>query len=70
MSQTKVQLIEDGAVNSDAIENLSIDTIDIANGAVTSDKIADNLNGKGTRFVVKSTSPTTEGDNGDIWYVI
>lgn len=45
-----------------------IDTAQIADAAVTDAKIADGLNGKGTRTV--STSDPTGGSDGDIWYKV
>ncbi len=45
-----------------------IDTAQIVDAAVTNAKIADGLNGKGTRTV--STSDPTGGSDGDIWYKV
>lgn len=45
-----------------------IDTAQIVDAAVTDAKIANGLNGKGTRTV--STSDPTGGSDGDIWYKV
>lgn len=68
---TQVQLIGNSAVTSDGINDLTIGTADISDGAVTSLKLEENSNGKGKR-TVSTSAPTasTPGSNGDIWYVV
>ena len=60
------QLATTAMVQSALGQSDIVDTAQIVDAAVTSAKLEDNSNGKGTRTV--STSAPSGGANGDIWY--
>jgi hypothetical protein len=57
---TEVQIYKDGTIVS----------ADIADDSLTSNKLVPTSNGRGTRTITENPPQSTDGVDGDVWYVI